>query len=166
MQNHFQVIFHGKMWTCVRVPSQKFESTAGLSDVKSEGRLWDSSCSFDLMTSWVSHSLWPLSFGKSWPFLFPLIFTTYNKRLSPCRIKSRSHINAWSIFFSTNAQAKKRESFRQQKRKSMEGNILSFKVSSRRLHWSRNHGASTWPHVPMAKAFTFFDLKCVAARDA
>lgn len=31
---------------------------------------------------------------------------------------------------------------------------------------SRKHGASTWPHVPMAKAFTFIDLKCVVARDA
>lgn len=53
------------------------------------GRLWDSSCTFDLMTSWVSHSLWPLSFGKPWPFLFPLIFfTTYNKRLSPLESKA------------------------------------------------------------------------------
>lgn len=149
------------MWTCVRVPSQKFESPAGLSDVKSEGRLWDSSCTFDLMTSGVSHSLWPLSFGKSWPSLFPLIFTTYSKSLSPCTIKSRSHINVSSIFF-TNTQGRKRESFKQQKRKRMKGNILSCKVSSHRLHWFLEprckHLATCWDGESLC--FLWFKVCC------
>lgn len=68
----------------------------------------------------VIFNLWQImTLSVSLDFFF-FFFTTYNKR-NP----SRSHVNVWSILFA-DSQAQKKETFKQQKREIIQGDLSGF----------------------------------------